>query len=274
MGYCLTQDTSQQKILLSHGPKRSGKGTIARVMEGLVGSSNYAGASFENFKDRFGLQDLLGKTLAVISDARLRGQSGPVVERLLNISGEDTVVVRRMYRVSVSCKLPTRLVLLTNELPRLDDASGALAGRLILLSMTKSFYGKEDRKLVDKLLEERPGILMWAIQGWKRLQERGHFVQPETGKELVSSIEELGSTVAAFVKECCDVSKSYYEIPRQDLFDAYLAWCDRMGINYPVALNVFGRDLRSAVSTIRDTQPRDGDDRTRHYVGITLKRRG
>ena len=30
-GYCLTNDTRQQKILMIVGPKRSGKGTIARV---------------------------------------------------------------------------------------------------------------------------------------------------------------------------------------------------------------------------------------------------
>jgi putative DNA primase/helicase len=31
-GYCLTTDTRQQKIFLVVGPKRSGKGTIARVL--------------------------------------------------------------------------------------------------------------------------------------------------------------------------------------------------------------------------------------------------
>ena len=31
-GYCLTLDTRQQKILMMVGPKRSGKGTIARVL--------------------------------------------------------------------------------------------------------------------------------------------------------------------------------------------------------------------------------------------------
>ena len=36
-GYLLTPDTRQQKILMMVGPKRSGRGTIARVLKALVG---------------------------------------------------------------------------------------------------------------------------------------------------------------------------------------------------------------------------------------------
>ncbi len=43
MGYCLSADTSQQKILMLIGPRRSGKGTIARVLTALVGRSNVCG---------------------------------------------------------------------------------------------------------------------------------------------------------------------------------------------------------------------------------------
>jgi len=34
---------------------------------------------------------------------------------------------------------------------------------------TKSFYGREDQTLTDKLLTELRGILNWAITGWRRL---------------------------------------------------------------------------------------------------------
>ncbi|MCZ6737546.1 MAG: hypothetical protein O7B77_06175, partial [Actinobacteria bacterium] len=39
-GYALTQDTRQQKLFLIVGPKRSGKGTIARVLTAMVGADN------------------------------------------------------------------------------------------------------------------------------------------------------------------------------------------------------------------------------------------
>ena len=40
MGYLLTPDTSHQKMLLMIGPKRSGKGTIGKVIEQLVGKQS------------------------------------------------------------------------------------------------------------------------------------------------------------------------------------------------------------------------------------------
>ena len=165
-GYCLTGDTSQQKMMLMVGPKRSGKGTIARVLTRLIGNGNVSGPTTSSLAGPFGLQPLIGKTLAIVSDARFHGENiATVVERLLCISGEDTLTVDRKHTTSVTMKLPTRFMFLTNEFPRLNDASGALAGRFVILRLTQSFYGKEDTGLTDRLLNELPGILNWAIEG-------------------------------------------------------------------------------------------------------------
>jgi len=47
-------------------------------------------------------------------------------------------------------KLTTRFMILTNELPGIADASGALAGRYLLLRLTRSFYGKENPQLLNR----------------------------------------------------------------------------------------------------------------------------
>src|SRR5207302_2367278 len=137
-----------------------------------------------------GLAPLIGKHVAIISDARLSGRTDQavIVERLLSISGEDTLTVDRKHREAWTGQLPTRLTIISNELPRLSDSSGALAGRLILLPLTQSFYGQEDENLMAKLLPELPGILLWAIQGLLRLRERGHFLQPESGKQMIEEM--------------------------------------------------------------------------------------
>ena len=125
-GYTLTADTSQQKILMLIGPTRCGKGTIGRINRGLIGIANVAGPTLASLATNFGLWPLLGKTLAIISDARLgrHTDSAVVVERLLSISGEDSLTIDRKNLEPVTTKLPTRLMILTNELPRLGDSSG------------------------------------------------------------------------------------------------------------------------------------------------------
>ena len=70
-GYCLTPDTRQQKAFLLVGPPRAGKGTIARVLTQLLGVGNVASTSFTALGERFGLEELFDKRLAVISDAHV-----------------------------------------------------------------------------------------------------------------------------------------------------------------------------------------------------------
>ena len=207
-GLLLTHDTSQQKMFLVVGPKRSGKGTIARTLRGLLGGANVVGPTLSTLTQNFGLASLIGKPLAIISDARLGGRTdaSAVVERLLAITGEDTITVDRKYREPWTGRLPTRFLILTNELPRLTDASGALASRFIVLLLTRSFYGQEDLTLEGRILRECPDILHWALAGYDRLRARGHFVQPASAAQAAEELADLGSPVGAFVRERCVVN--------------------------------------------------------------------
>lgn len=267
-GYALTGDTSLQKMLLLVGPRRSGKGTIARVLSQVVGSGNVCGPTTSSLAGPFGLQPLLGKTLAIVSDARFSGENiSTVVERLLCVSGEDALTVDRKFLGSVTMKLPTRFMFLTNELPRLNDASGALAGRFVILRTLRSFYGQEDTALTDKLMTELPGILNWAIEGWRRLRERGRFVMPPSVEDAVWDMEDLSSPVGAFVREKC-VVEAGCRTPVDELYGAWKRWCERDGRSNATTKQRFGRDLIAAVPGITR---RRGSAMRPFYEGISLQ---
>jgi len=269
-GYSLTPDTRRQKILLLIGPRRSGKGTIGRVLRALVGPANVAGPTLASLGGNFGLWPLIGKSLAIISDARLSGRAdqAAVVERLLNISGEDALTIDRKNLEPVTCQLPTRLMLLGNELPRLGDASAALSSRFVILRLTESWLGREDHDLTDRLLSELGGILWWAIEGWHRLRERGRFVQPESGAELAEELEALTSPIGAFVRDRCGVGPRF-QAAVSDLYDAWKGWCEKAG-RKPGNIQSFGRDLRASVPTIRLRRQREDGGQVRTYDGIGL----
>lgn len=271
-GYCLTADTRQQKILSLIGPKRAGKDTIARVLRAMVGAENVAGPTLTSLASQFGCSSLIGKPLAIVSDARLSGRTDAavIVERLLTISGEGTLDIDRKHLPPWTGKLPTRFVLISNELPRLHDSSGALAGRLVLLSLTRSFFGKEDKTLFDRLTRELPGILLWAIEGWKRLRERGHFVQPDSGQELVDEMEDLASPVGTFLRERCDVQAGH-EIDTKDLYREWRSWCESAGRKEPGDEQNFGRNLRAVLPALKTRQTRREGSVVRLYVGLDLK---
>lgn len=271
-GYLLTSDTRQQKMLFLLGPRRSGKGTIARVLRELIGPGNIVGPTLGSLATPFGLSPLLGRSVAIISDARLSGQtdSAVITERLLSISGEDAVSVDRKFRESLTVKLPVRFVIISNELPRVGDPSGALVGRLNILRLTQSWFGQEDTGLTERLLAELPGILLWAIEGWRRLRSRGRFLQPASAAELISDLEDLSSPVGAFVRECCYVEPGA-RIEVRELYQAWRSWCEQHGKTEPGTAETFGRDLRATVPTLSKTRPRTSEGRQNVYSGIRLR---
>jgi putative DNA primase/helicase len=78
-GYVISGRLDLHKIFLMVGPTRGGKGVIARMLTALIGKQNVAGPTLNSLGGDFGLAPLIGKPLAIISDARFVGKNGNVV---------------------------------------------------------------------------------------------------------------------------------------------------------------------------------------------------
>jgi putative DNA primase/helicase len=272
-GYVISGRLDLHKIFCMVGPTRGGKGVIARIETALIGKHNVCGPTLSSLGGEFGLAPLLGKSLAIISDARSGGgkNSPAVVERLLSISGEDTLTVNRKYRDQWSGKLPVRLHVISNELPRLGDASSAIVGRLVLLLTTRSWLGKEDYQLETNLRAELSGILNWSLDGLQRLtgDNENHFTRFTAAEEAITIMRDLASPVGAFVREKC-VLDPEAEIEVDVLYTAYKNWCQVY--EYPKSDKArFGRDLRAASPSVKRARPRDGT--SRHYVYAGIRQR-
>lgn len=226
-GYLLTSDTSQQKIFVFPGQPRAGKGTVLRVLEGLSGSTNWTATTLTAFSKDFGKESLIGKQLAIIGDASVATKDAlAAAEGLKSISGEDSVPIQRKYIGNWIGHLTTRFVIAANEMPGLPDASGALATRYLAVAFTQSFLGREDKTLSARLRCELPGIFNWAMIGLRRLNARGHFVQPATGQESINEAAIGGSHSIGFVTDCCEFDPDK-TTRTTDLYVAYVAWCSR-----------------------------------------------
>lgn len=209
----------------------------------------------------------------MIADARIGARTDKILvaERLLSISGEDTIDVARKNRISWSGKLSARILCLSNELPALPDPSGALASRFVAFWMPNSFYGREDQRLTNKLLTELPGILNWALDGLNQLRTDRVITTPALAQDLIEGIEALGSPIKAFVADRCTIGEA--SAPKDQLWCAYCAWHRANGLpGVPLSKEMFGRTLKTAFPGVRDYRPRyDGNaGRPMHWSGIAL----
>lgn len=230
LGYVLTDDTTQQKMLMMVGVKRSGKGTIARIAQQLVGHASFCSPTLGSLGERFGLAPLLGKKVAVVSDARISAKRDlqATVENMLRISGEDSISIDRKHLPAIEERLTARLWVITNLLPGMLDEGGAFASRFLILSHGVSFYDVEDEQLRTKLLAEVSGVLNWALDGLDSLRKRGHFLQPKSGKEKLHDLERMNSPLKAFMEDKCEEDADAWVV-KDALFAAYQSWSMYVG---------------------------------------------
>lgn len=274
-GYLVAGGLEQQAMFLILGPPRSGKGTIGIVLEHLVGRHNSVSPTLSCLASSFGLEPLIDKRVALISDCRLgrRANQSAIVEKLLPYSAGDTQLVNRKHKSMQTVRPTARFLFLTNELPGFFDASGALASRFVILKLLKSYVGREDRTLQARLLKELPGILLWSLDGFDRLQERGRFLQPESGQDVSDDLLEMTSQVADFVKQKCVIGEDQ-TVTKKDLFDRYIHWLAmEQGWHTAITMPRFTSELRAVVPTISNLRPKAGADgqRPRMWRGIGLR---
>ena len=274
IGARIAEDGRYQKMLVLQGPSGSGKGTLDRLLSKVLGR-RHAGYTMDDFKNSgFPMEPLIGKTLVTISDQRAQLNMKKFTDLLLQIVGGDAVTLRLPYaKRSITQRLPLTFVILTNEIPMLPDNAGALRRRLLAIKTPTSFVGREDVDLDAKLAAELPAFVNLALAAYRRLVDRGGFVQPESGEVLLGLMRQNSSYLANFVEDCCDVGPDLVE-GKAALYERWRLWCALKG-HSPTADNKFASDLYSldigAGQQITQSKRTIDGKRLPCYQGLKLK---
>jgi len=118
-GLFLTNCTKFHKMLLMKGPKRSGKGTVERMLIHILGENAVVGPSTTDLANGFFKELLVGKSLAVISDAHFSGKEvQKSIEFFKNLSGNDLQTINPKCKPMFPMRLNTRVLILCNRLVR------------------------------------------------------------------------------------------------------------------------------------------------------------
>jgi putative DNA primase/helicase len=115
-----------------------------------------------------------------------------VLSMILSIISGEPVPFNRKYKRMLDALLRTHVWHFSNEVPLFSDYSLAMVWRLLVIVM-KNWLKEKDApeiniNLLAELEAETAGILNWSVVGLKRLIERGHFIQPNSGLVLLKEI--------------------------------------------------------------------------------------
>jgi P4 family phage/plasmid primase-like protien len=221
-GYALTTDTSHELAVWLQGPRGSGKSTFVAGLQAMLGHRAGVLGLADLERSRFTLADLPGKTLVVAREQPAAYLASTDVLDTI-ISGEP-LQVERKYRDPYTVIPHAKVCWAMNELPRVANATSGIFRRVKVVTFPELPEDQRDPKIKKAIEQEGAGILNWALEGLRRLKERGHFEIPQSVQEATAEFEESNDVPAAFLEAEC-IREEDSRVTGQSLYDAYDHWC-------------------------------------------------
>jgi putative DNA primase/helicase len=119
----------------------------------------------------------------------------------------------------------------SNVVAKTPDSSAGFERRFLQITWDQQVpESKRDYDLHRKLVAEREGIMVWAVEGFRRLHARGRFVHTaksaEATAELLRHLDQIGSYLGdtAWVEDLGSGVASY--VGMDEMFDHWRDWCE------------------------------------------------
>ena len=228
VGNMLSGHTRRQEFYMFIGDGANGKSTLISLVATLMGDyarSILPSTLFERQAGEQGNYDLAllpGVRLAVAHEAesRLRLNSA----RLKQLTGTDEIAARPIRRQPFNFRPKCKIVMVANKRPQIDAYDEALKRRVRITTFPNQV--PEDRRdpyLLEKLLEESPGILNRLVSAGARLRANQIAVPPSVYAATQSYFADM-DYVAAFLEELTEKVDGAM-VAKADLYAAFVGRC-------------------------------------------------
>lgn len=223
MGYSLTRDTRQQKFLILTGEGGSGKSTLIKCFEMLVGQRNISNVSLTDLQQRFSSIELMGMLINSCADLEIGALTD--TSMIKKLVGEDSIKGERKGKDLVFFKNYAKLIFSTNELPVIKaEKTNAFYRRLLVFPMSK-VPEQKDPNLFHKLEAEKDYLLMLAIQALERMYQQENITIAAASEHEIERLRADSDTVEGFILEECEKVDGY-RVERVELYKEYAAYCE------------------------------------------------
>jgi putative DNA primase/helicase len=274
-GYCLTRSTRYEKALLLLGPGADGKSTSLNVLQALVGEENCSNVNLNSLDDQFHRVSLHNRVLNVFTEVQAKAFESDVFKAVVSGDRINAAYKQKdVFEFRPFCKLAFS----SDHLPKVLDNSDGFFRKELLIKHRRQFFGPDrDPYLLDKLLDELPGIFAWAFVGLIQLRERGEFKLSQASQEGLNEYKEENNPVLSFIQECTythttDLGEAP-EVAKQDLYEEYAKFCKKRGF-YPMNAIHFARELRQQMPEVevvrRNEYVGQSKVRVRKYKGVGI----
>ena len=246
LGDCLLRKNIYQKAFLFYGGGSNGKSTILKLIRKFIGSDNVATIALDQLTKDFQCAELENRLVNIGDDINYKPiKDSGTLKKLF--SGEPLTVSRKFCTPFTLEPYATHLFS-CNEIPRNSDRSDGMNRRWCFVPFN-AVFSKSDSDY-DPLIFEKVStdealsyLLNRAIKGFKRLQERGYYIEPKVVKEAMRAYAISNNSVLGWVDDEEITVEYVLETPRDTLYKLYRTWCSDTGIKEGLGSRSFYREL-------------------------------
>ncbi|OWP55328.1 MAG: hypothetical protein B2I17_10050 [Thermoplasmatales archaeon B_DKE] len=244
-GYCLYPDLPIHKVLGIFGRERVGKGTLGRVLQGIIthgfGSFNLARILTA---DRFQFTGIEGKNVLVDFELKRKFKRGTVKDwsTFNNLFGQDVLNVEPKGREAQDRTSKAKGIVIGN-LPifSVDDAAASERWLPVVTRSKKPgrLMPNVDKEIVNKEGDQIATLLVRVLFG---LIDRGWVFPGQLSSEsTIELMEKLADPVENFIDEYTEpVEGAAVEVNKA--YETFESWCAEKGIT-PIAAQTFKKNF-------------------------------
>lgn len=229
VGLCLCGDVSEHALFFCYGRGSNGKSTFLNTLMKLLGPDYSCKASSELLlltngnSHPTGMTDLCGKRFVACIEA---DEGKRLAESMVKeMTGADAIRARRMREDFWEFNPTHKIWLAANHQPQIRGTDDGIWRRIKLIPFTVTFdSASKDKNMPEKLAAELPGILNWAIEGYKKWRVDG-LKDPDVITKAVAKYRNDMDLLGNFIDEMCIVS-SGVKVRAKQLFDAFRDWSE------------------------------------------------
>lgn len=245
VAYSMIGHVQEHVLLFLYGLGANGKTTFLNVLLRLFGDYGQQAEPDLLIRKRgeshpTGVADLKGARLVATSEIDAgRRLAESLVKQL---TGGDRIKARYMRQDFFEFEPTHTLFMAANHKPVVKGTDNAIWRRIRLVPFDVTIPPeRQDPQLGEKLEEELPGILNWALEGCRKWREEG-LDAPEAVRAATADYRADMDDLGGFLDEHCIIDNRE-DAEGKKLYARYKEWAEEAGVR-PVARNVFGRQLQ------------------------------
>jgi len=250
LGYSLFKDKNLiGKFFIIVGNKENGKSVFLRYITGTFGNENIMSLDLKDLGSRFATTLMKDKIFNLGDD--ISSNYIDETDILKKVVTGEAMVVEEKGKQGKSESYNITLIFTANKIPRVKDPTGAVLRRAMILMFTNDFSvgsPERDERILEKIrgTEEKEGLLRLAIEGLKRLSERGYFEENEEIRKNLMEFDLDNNPIKAFDLDM-KLSQSnnwYIGKTTKEVYRQYEFWCIENDVR-PLNRRNFTTDFKS-----------------------------